>query len=182
MNARRQRAKAGPRTGNANEDREVARRSLTWTRRGAILTGLGILVASVIAVASILITSHQGTASPQSSASLLTGSVVCESGRPVVGVWIAASTGQIDSGFAHLGPADPSGISYPVGSTATYSYLLPHSGTYAVHVGCGGQANAWDSSNYSPLLSGTKADLRCDDPTTAPMHGTTPRGTCTALR
>ena len=37
---------------------------------------------------------------------LLAGSVVCLSGQPVVGVWIAASTGQRDSGYAHLGTAN----------------------------------------------------------------------------
>jgi hypothetical protein len=38
----------------------------------------------------------------------VTGSVLCESGRHVVGVWIAASAGQSDSGFAHLGPPNES--------------------------------------------------------------------------
>ena len=51
----------------------------------------------------------------------VTGSVACESGRPVAGVWIAASTGQEDSGLAHLGPLSASGISYPIGSSGTYS-------------------------------------------------------------
>ena len=133
-----------------------------------------VIAAPVIALIAFAVT-NAGTGS-----SLLTGSVMCESGRPVIGVWIAASTGQSDSGFAHLGPANPSGISYPVGSTATYSYLLQHGGTYAVHVGCGGKASAWDSSNYSPLLSGATADLRCDDPTTPPVQGITARGTCAA--
>jgi hypothetical protein len=141
-----------------------------WT----IALAAPMIAAPVIAFITFAVTSS-GTGS-----SLLTGSVICESGRPVVGVWIAASSGQNDSGFAHLGPANPSGISYPVGSTATYSYLLPHGGTYAVHVGCGGDADAWDSRNYSPLLSGVRADLRCDDPTTLPTQGISPRGTCAA--
>lgn len=99
----------------------------------------------------------------------------------MAGVWIAASTGQGDSGFAHLGSAVPTGISYPPGSIASYSCLLPHGGAYAVHVGCGEQAGAWDSSNYSPLLSSHSADLRCDDPTTLPAHGITPHGPCAVV-
>jgi hypothetical protein len=65
---RQQRPKAAPRTARADEDREVARRSLTWTKRSAILTGLGILVAIAIAVVSILITSPQGPASSHAAA------------------------------------------------------------------------------------------------------------------
>jgi TIR domain len=109
-----------------------------------------------------------------------TGSVSCESGRPVVGVWIAASGGQRDSGFAHLGPPNPVGPSYPIKATGTYSYQLLHGGSYAVHVGCGGSAGHWASKNYSPLISGPAAHLHCDDPTTAPVHGVPPQGTCTA--
>jgi transcriptional regulator with XRE-family HTH domain len=108
----------------------------------------------------------------------VTGSVVCESGQPVVGVWIAASAGQKDSGFAHLGPADSSGISYPIGARGTYSYRLPHGGAYAVHVGCGGSARRWASSNYSPLLSSRTAHLHCDDPT-ASAGSAIPQGRCT---
>jgi hypothetical protein len=142
-----------------------------WT----IAVAAPIMAAPVITIITLALTG--GSA----GSITLTGSVVCESGRPVVGVWIAATTGQSDSGFAHLGPANPSGISYPVGSIASYSYLLPHGGSYAVHVGCGGNASAWDSSNYSPLLSGQNADLRCDDPTTLPVDGTSARGVCTVV-
>lgn len=98
------------------------------------------------------------------SSALVTGSVVCESGRPVIGVWIAASAGQDDSGFAHLGPPNPSGVSYPAGSEGTYSFRLAHGGSYSVHVGCGGSAHRWASKNYSPLLSSLAVRLRCDDP------------------
>jgi len=108
---------------------------------------------------------------------IITGSVVCESGRPVAGVWIAASTGQRDSGFAHLGPLNP-GSSAPAGPAATYSYRLPHGGTYSVHVGCGGTSAHWASSSYSPSLSGQTAHLRCDDPVASPTRRPIPRGTC----
>ena len=109
----------------------------------------------------------------------VTGSVLCESGRPVVGVWIAASTGQVDSGFAHLGPPDVSGISSPIGATGTYSYRLPHGGSYAAHVGCGGTAQDWASANYSPLLSNPHVHLRCNDPISS-ASGATVRGQCIA--
>jgi hypothetical protein len=132
-----------------------------------------LLVAALIAIGSYATAriNHSGDTT-------VTGSVVCESGRQIVGVWIAASTGQSDSGYAHLGAPNFTGTSYPIGSTGTYSYLLPHGGSYAVHVGCGGSAAHWASRNYSPLLSSRTADLRCDDPTTA-EHGVLPRGKCT---
>jgi hypothetical protein len=139
-----------------------------WT----IAIAAPVIAAPVITVITLAVT---GTGT---GASMLTGSVVCVSGRPVVGVWIAASSGQDDSGFAHLGPANASGISYPAGSAATYSYRLPHSGTYSVHVGCGETASGWDSRNYSSLLSGATADLRCNDPTNPPIPGVVPEGKC----
>lgn len=142
-----------------------------WT----IAVAAPIIAAPVITIITLALTGGGA------GSATLTGSVVCESGRPVVGVWIAATTGQSDSGFAHLGPANPSGISYPVGSIASYSYLLPHGGTYAVHVGCGGNASAWDSSNYSPLLSGQNADLRCNDPTTPQADGKSAQGVCAVI-
>jgi hypothetical protein len=63
---RQQQPKAAPRTAKADEDRKIARRSLAWTRRNAILAGLGIIVAIAIAVVSILATNRQGPASPAS--------------------------------------------------------------------------------------------------------------------
>jgi nucleoside phosphorylase len=97
----------------------------------------------------------------------LSGSVVCESGKPVVGVWIASSAGQGASGFAHLGPPDVDGISRPIGSRGTYSYLMPHGGSYAVHVGCGGNAKKWASKFFSRLLSSPTVSLRCGASTSA---------------
>ncbi len=101
------------------------------------------------------------------------GSVACNSGRTVVGVWISASSGQDDSGYANLGPSGSAGGNHPIGSGATYSYLLPQGGTYSVNVGCGGTAAQWASSNYSPLLSTRTARLNCDDPTAATAHRAT---------
>lgn len=150
------------------------------TRWRAAVTNPWIIAicAPLIVAALIAIGSYAKARIAHSSIITLTGSVVCESGRKVVGVWIAASTGQSDSGYAHLGPPNPNNVSYPIGSSGTYSYLLPHGRSYAVHVGCGGSAAHWSSRNYSPLLSGRTADLRCDDHTTAD-RGVIPRGRCT---
>ena len=110
---------------------------------------------------------------------LVTGSVVCESGRPVIGVWIAASAGQRGSGFAHLGPAAGTPGNYAAGSKVTYSYLLASGGSYSVHVGCGGIAADWASSNYSPVLQARSVNLQCNDPTAAHGNSGPPRGACT---
>jgi hypothetical protein len=168
------------RKGSRSPKRRPANRTLRgpWWRAvlanpWTVAAGAPLITAPLLAIGNYAL-SHIGHSSP-----LLTGSVVCESGRPVVGVWIAASAGQKDSGFAHLGPPNPSGISYPIGSTGTYSYLLPHGGTYAVHVGCGGTAAHWASANYSPLLSSWTVHLLCDDPTAVSASGATLRGECT---
>jgi transcriptional regulator with XRE-family HTH domain len=133
-----------------------------------------ILAGSLIAIALLATGVYVWSEiSGSQSAVTVTGSVVCESGRPVVGVWIAASTGQSDSGFAHLGPPNTSGTSYPIGASGTYTYRLAHGGSYAVHVGCGGTAHNWASSSYSPLLSSRTAHLHCQ---AAPQ--TSSRGRC----
>jgi TIR domain len=143
-------------------------------RRPAV-TGILIAVA-LLAIGAYLV---QRIAAGQGS-STVTGSVVCESGRPVVGIWIAASTGQSDSGYAHLGPPGFSGISYPIGATGTYSYRLAHGGTYALHVGCGGTAKHWAAKDYSPLLSTRAAHLHCHNPA-VPAAGASVRGECTVV-
>ena len=130
--------------------------------------GLSVIVAALIAIA---LDDPQTTGA---QGSLIRGSATCESGRPVIAIWIAASTGQKDSGYAHLGPAT-AGATHATGPTVTYSYLLPHGGTYNAHVGCGGTSSHWDSANFSPPISTRVAHLRCDDPTT----GLTSTGTCT---
>jgi hypothetical protein len=167
---------AKPDASPATTPEESARKS-RW--RTAVtnpwITGIGtpLIVAALIAIGS-----YARARITHSGVTTVTGSVVCESGRQVVGVWIAASSGQSDSGYAHLAPPSPTGVSYPIGSIGTYSYRLPHGGTYAVHVGCGGSAAHWASRNYSPLLSGRTANLRCHDPTAA-KRGVIPRGRCT---
>jgi hypothetical protein len=147
------------------------------TRQRSRFFWLGVSV-SVIAAALLAAAGYALSQSPGGRSSvMLNGSVVCDSGRPVVGVWIAASTGQEDSGLAHLGPPDPTGTSYPTGSSGTYSYRLPHGGSYAIHVGCGGTAQNWASSNYSPLLSSPTVHLSCHDPSASARH-TNPTGPC----
>ena len=152
------------------------RRTGRWWQKAGLFRSVvimpliaAVLLATGVYVLSQILGGRSGT--------MVTGSVACESGRPVAGVWIAASTGQRDSGFAHLGPPSTSDISYPIGSNGTYSYRLPHGGSYAVHAGCGGTAHHWASSSYSPLLSSRTVYLRCQDPSTS-AQGTSSRGRC----
>jgi hypothetical protein len=148
-------------------------RKVWW--RAALTNPWTIAVVAPLIVTAVLAASHIGH-----SGSMITGSVVCQSGRPIVGVWIAASTGQGDSDYAHLGPLNLTDSSSPIGSEGTYSYRLPQGGTYSVHVGCGGTSAHWASNNYSPLLSSRTARLHCDDPTAASTNRAIPRGRCTA--
>jgi hypothetical protein len=97
MSARRRPHKSAPRTTKADEAREVARRSLAWTRRGAILTGLGIAVAVAIAAVSILITSNHGTPSQQLRSSSPFPGVMNAFNGPLFAV-------SIMNGFSACGP------------------------------------------------------------------------------
>lgn len=154
----------------ASPQAQTARRPwwrVALTNPWTVAVGAPLIVVALIAIGTHL------TALISGNGSALTGSVWCESGRPVVGVWIAASSGQSDSGHAHLGSATNSGLN-------TYTYLLPHGGTYSVHVGCGGTASRWASRNFSPVLSGPTAHLECDDPAGPPVNGVGPEGKCAA--
>jgi hypothetical protein len=139
-----------------------------------------INICAPLIVAAVLASGGYAIAQLFHRSVLLTGTAVCESHRNVVGVWIAAATGQTDSGYAHLGPLNPSSTGASIGSEGTYSYLLPRGGSYVVHVGCGGNAQHWDSTNYSPELSDRTANLLCHDPT-ASERRVTLKGTCTVV-
>jgi transcriptional regulator with XRE-family HTH domain len=108
----------------------------------------------------------------------LSGSATCESGRPIIAIWIAALAGQQGSGYAHLGPAPGSGLTHASGPTVSYTYLLAQGGSYVVHVGCGGTSDHWDSANYSGAISTPSVTLRCDDPRATPPPGKTLTGRC----
>lgn len=154
-------------------------RGKLFQRAGAALFRKALLVPLIVVVMLTVVVDVTLKGIEGQGGLTVTGSVACESGRPIVGVWIAASTGQGDSGYAHLGPPGGLGISYPAGAAGSYSYRLPHQGSYAVHVGCGGSARHWASSNYSPLLSSRTAHLHCADPA-SPAQGASPQGRCTA--
>jgi hypothetical protein len=148
-----------------------------WQSGGRWLAGAGLsALALVLAITGARLGSRGG-------AEWLTGSVTCLSGRPVVGVWIAAASGQDDSGFAHLGPRPGIRAGAASGPAVTYSYRLPQSGPYVVHVGCGGTARDWASRSFSEQLSASTARLRCGDHSPdAARDGSAPDGKCSALR
>src|SRR6476619_5525121 len=69
------------------QPKAVPRRSLTWTKRAAILTALGVVVAIAIPVVTILITSHQGsTSQPPSGVAVNTVPVDRIGGAPILPV------------------------------------------------------------------------------------------------
>lgn len=168
-------APAAP-TGDDRDGHQRSRWRAALTNPWAIAIGAPLIVAALIAIGAHVAALLRG------DGSTLNGSVECVSGRSVVDVWIAASSGQSDSGYAHLGPITGSGLNYPAGPKAAFTYLLRHGGTYSVHVGCGGTAARWASKNFSPVLSGRTVHLECRDPTTRPVSGGVPEGRCTVTR
>jgi hypothetical protein len=67
MSRQKRQSRAAPKTSKADKDRELARKSFAWTKRGTILTGIGIVVSAgvAVAIAAFQSTSDQGTASQQ---------------------------------------------------------------------------------------------------------------------
>jgi hypothetical protein len=83
------------------------------------------------------------------------GTVTCESGAPVEGVYIKVYNNS-GSGFAQW-----SLESAP--SSARYSYSLPESDSWSVDVGCGGSATKWLATVKGPYVIGSQVSWTCYD-------------------
>lgn len=149
-----------------------------WLRviSNAWTVGIGAPLIVALILAGIKL---GGGPSAEPGSVIIHGSVVCESGRAVVGMWIVASASKADSGSANLGTSASANGGHQPRSRAVYSFLLRHGGRYAAHVGCGGTAKHWASASNSPLLSGVTNNLVCRDPVTgSPEGGGPPTGSC----
>jgi len=93
------------------------------------------------------------TTTPDARLTIATGKVVCASGVEVVGIWIEVDGGE--SGWAEVSDVGA--------GVATYRYALPDGIGYQLHVGCGGTAAAWGSSNFTPFVSGVENSFTCFD-------------------
>jgi hypothetical protein len=153
--------------GTVREGRPRSRHLAHWLGRTAIALAVG---AASVVVAGIW---------PATDAVAVSGSAICTSGRPVVGVWIAAITAG-DSGFAHFYPAAVGPHGAATEANARYTYELPHAGPYSVHVGCGGTARLWASSISTRTLVVPSALLFCHD--LVPAVRSVVHGVCTAAR
>jgi hypothetical protein len=81
------------------------------------------------------------------------GTVRCDSGAAVRGVWVGNEVGGGD--WAHWDPSaeDP--------ATASYRFTV-RGDRYTVHVGCGGSAK-WAREGRSPYVDGRHNDFICYD-------------------
>ncbi|GAA1614488.1 CHAP domain-containing protein [Catellatospora bangladeshensis] len=96
---------------------------------------LGTVAAAVALVAG------PGLAQPAHAATVtVSGTVSCEYGRAVVGVWVQANSGG--SGFASWS-AIPGRV-----NVASYSRAVS-SGTVSLHIGCGGTGGSWWGDNWT---------------------------------
>ncbi|WP_265566995.1 chitinase [Streptomyces hygroscopicus] len=95
------------------------------------------------------------------------GQVRCESGHPIVGVWVQTSH-SADSRFAAWrGIGD--------GSTADWWTDMPENESYSLHIGCGGTPASWATENKTGTNSGTSNSFDCVDIAGDPRYET-----CTA--
>ena len=114
---------------------------MKWLQATAVAGGLGLASLGLP-----LTPAHAG-------GTYVTGEVQCLS-MDVEGVWIAAKNGG--SWWANWWTnGDP--------TDAHYGYTLPYGGDYAVHVGCGGSRQHWNTPTYSDYVSGTNNDFFCYD-------------------
>jgi sn-glycerol 3-phosphate transport system substrate-binding protein len=84
----------------------------------------------------------------------ISGTVSCETGADVVGIWVEAAAGG--SGFIDdFTSLDTGG--------ATFTRTLPSGGAYELHVGCGGTRETWLTSNNTPRTAETGLTFLCHD-------------------
>ncbi|WP_260609403.1 chitinase [Streptomyces sp. WAC 01325] len=108
-----------------------------------------------------------GSSSPASSGPRhITGLVHCESGRPIVGVWVEAANASDSHFAAWRGIGD--------GAYADWWTDLPSDQSYSLHIGCGGTPASWASENKTAAYSGTSSSFSCND-----IEGAPNRGKCT---
>lgn len=128
--------------------------SLRW-RKPMTVASAAILAVAVISGGTFL------AFQPGSEgASLVEGEVTCQSGAQVVGVWIQTENGP-SSGFAARSTS---------GAGVRYEYALSEGTRYAVHVGCGGTRENWDTNNRSGYGTGPFRSFVCRDQAT-PSEG-----------
>jgi len=124
------------------------------SRKRKQLTGalaIGAVAAAAIALVVTL---------PRPVTATVQGEVRCLSNSPLVGIWV-------------VGTRSPSGYAtwYTLAgdvSRVTFTYDLGFSGSYSLHVGCGGTKESWILTAKSGIVSGSGHIFLCNDvPNTA---------------
>jgi hypothetical protein len=83
----------------------------------------------------------------------LHGTVRCDSGAAVQGVWVEGFSGGSHFAATTVGSS---------GLTA-FTYQLPYGGAYQIHVGCGGTPASWQVEPWSDFVRGTGHSFTCYD-------------------
>ncbi|MFF2519820.1 chitinase [Streptomyces sp. NPDC058086] len=112
--------------------------------------------------------SSQPSSQPSVTPIRIAGQVRCESGNPIVGVWVQTSH-SADSRFAAWrGVGD--------GAKADWWTDIPENERYSLHIGCGGTPASWATENMTGWHSGPKNSFDCVDIAGDPRYET-----CTAV-
>lgn len=110
------------------------------------------LVAAVSGVViALAITGALLTRTPEVT---IQGTVLCNSGAFVQGIWLETSN-HVGSSMARFGPVDQSGTDF--------TWSGPLDDEYSVHVGCGGSPEVWKIIGYSDFTSSNFTRFVCDD-------------------
>lgn len=98
----------------------------------------------------------------------ISGEASCIDNEPIEGIWVNAVSGG--SGWADKHKTNS------IGSEVGFTYVLPNSGTYNLHVGCGGSEQHWNNVDTTENGSGTVQDhtfhfFICQDVPRVAGHG-----------
>ena len=130
---------------NGARERAAARR-----RNARLRTAFTILAVTISVAVGVVLVVHIPSPRPR----MIAGTVHCDSGARVQGVWVGSS--NFEGAFAKWTPrpADPSTASFEIFVTTT---------AYVVHVGCGGSGQNWSVEGQSPYVEAEATHLICLD-------------------
>jgi hypothetical protein len=110
-----------------------------------------VLVSVIALTAPLTVLVTAANPAPASALSIFTaeGTIYCQMGGPVTGVWVNAGSASGWANFTRIGNTWDAKYSRGLG-------LVPH--FYDLEIGCGGSGSKWATTNYAGALLGYVAN------------------------